>query len=134
MAGQPAPLSNPFITFDVTALTVTESGLSPTTIIEVSKAFELNVSFVFAELLASWLVGLGFGNEVTVRYESLGAGPEGALGPVTVTTVAGSLSYTGTIAVPAGTLPVGPYRLLGSVIVPGSPIAGYVDGPILQII
>lgn len=136
MAGQPTPGSNPFITFDVTALTVTEAGLAPTSVIENGRSFEVKVSFTFAGLIAPFLVGLGVPCTVTVRFESLGDGPEGFAGPITVTTVPGTLNYTGTVPVAAADplSTVGTYRLVGSVVIPGSPLAGFIDGNILQII
>lgn len=140
MAGQPT--ANPVLTFDVTGLTVNEPGLAPTTVIEDSADFEFNVSFEFGGFFAPFLVGLGIPCNVTVRFESLGDGPEGVepqppLPPVIVTTVAGILNYVGTIPVPATDLlsTVGTYRLVGVVVVPGSPIAGFTSGvDILQII
>jgi len=134
MAGQPQPGSNPWLTFDVTNLTFSAPGLPPTTILEEDETFEATVEFEFAGMLAPWIMGMGAQCDVHVRYESLGQGPEGSLGPVTVTTTAGQLNYTGTINVPAGTVPQGTYKTMGTVLVKNSPVAGYTDGPILQII
>lgn len=142
MAGQPTPGSNPWLTFDVTGVNFYEFGtppptLPPTTIVEEDDKFQTKVDFVFAGYLAPWVVGMGAECEVYVRYESLGAvgpGDEGSFGPGNITTVAGSLNYTATIDVPGGTLKPGTYKTAASVVVKNSPIAGYADGPIVQII
>lgn len=134
MAGQPAPNSNPWFWFECGKIEIQEPGLPPTTIIEADKDFEVKVEFEFGGMLAPWIMGLGAQCDVHARYESLGQGPEGSLGPVTVTTIAGQLNYRGKISVPAGTVPVGTYKTTGTVLVKNSPVAGYIDGPILQII
>lgn len=134
MPGQP---NQPLLNFDVTNLTVVDSGQTPNLVIGRTEAFSVTVDFKFGGLLASWLMGLGVNCAVRVKYESLGEGPEGTWGPATVITVAGQPAYTGTINVPANHFAAGEegaYKLVGTVTVPGSPIAGYFEGPILQII
>ena len=132
MAGQPQPGSNPWLTFDVTNCTIYETGLPPSTVIECTRPFSVDVDFVFAEMLAPWIVTFGVSCEVRVRFESLGTGPEVVSSPTTVTTVAGSLSYKGTVSMSAGTFTPGAYKMVCTVTIPGSPIAGYVEGPIIQ--
>ncbi len=134
MAGQPQPGSNPWITFDVTNLTISEPGLPPSTVIESTNPFAVNIDFEFAGMLAPWLVSLGFNVDLRVRFESLGTGPEVTSGPTPVVTAGGTLNYSGTVNVAPGTLSPGAYKVVGTAIVPGSPIAGYFEGPILQII
>jgi hypothetical protein len=135
MSGQPAPGSNPILTFDVTDLEISEPGLPPSVVIPAGTAFNVNVEFEFDGAIAPALMGLAVPMSVYLRYESLGAGPEGSFGPVNVPTVAGTLDYTGTVNVPAGNpLTPGSYRLVGAVNWAGSPVAGFIDSTILEII
>ena len=135
MAGQPQPGTNSWITFDVTDCSVHDpAGGLPTTVIQSNHPFHVHVDFEFAGMLANWLVGLGFSCQVSTRLESMGAGPEVNFGPVTVMTSAGNLNYAGTVSIPANLLQPGAYKLLCTVVVPGSPIAGYIEGPIVQLV
>ena len=132
MAGQPK--LSPFLTFDVNSFSITDPGFLDVTVIESTVPFSLNVGFVFGGSFAHFLLGLGLNCNVTVGFESLGAGPEGTLGPLVVTTNVVDLIYTGIIPVAPGTLTAGSYRLVGNVVIPGSGIAGFIDGNILEII
>ena len=147
MAGQPSHGSNPWITFEVTDLFVKELGplaLPETTVIEAGRTWQVGCKFDFQGAAAPFLVGLGMTVNFQVRYESLGSGPEDTLGPMSLTTQVGQLAYgpglPGTdpvITVTGGTLPPGVYKLTGVVTFGGSPpppMAGYIDGPIIQII
>ena len=134
MAGQPAPGTNPFLTFDVTAMTITEPGLPPSTVVGAGGSFNVDIEFEFDGVIAPPLMGLGVPMNIWLRYESLGSGPEGSFGPVVVPTVAGSQSYTATVSVPAGNpLTSGTYRLVGAVKWPGSVVAGFIDSTILEV-
>lgn len=144
MAGQPAPGTNIFITFDCFDMTVAEPGLPATTIIQLNQAWQATISFRFAELFAPWLVSLPVTWVYTLRAESLGPGPEVAFPSLSGATNPGQLAYglgnpapVPTINVPAGALPVGVYKLVGTVTFAGAPpppMAGYHEGPIIQII
>jgi len=134
MNSQPAPGSNPWITFDVTAQAMAEPGLADTTVMEIDKAFQVKVNFVFAGFLAPWIVSLGVPCKISVSAESIGPGPELTLGASTVTTLAGPLNYSGTVNVAAHTLTEGTYKLVAAVTIPNSPVAGFIEGPIIQMI
>jgi hypothetical protein len=142
MPGQPQ--AAPFLTFDVTAMDVTETGstaLVPFTIIPRNTAFDVSANFVFAGGFANFIVALGLEWFVSYYVESIGPGYEGALGSKTANTVAGQLNYgpaETTVSV-AGIADPGTYRLTCAVTIgtggggPPSPIAGFVEGPIIQI-
>ena len=137
MPGQPQPGTNPWITFDVTNLTVTEAGDPSNLVIETNRPFDVNVSFVFGGSLADWIVSMGLNCDLEVTAERLGPGVDHAHSIVTPPTVVGTLNYTETVNIPAGALPVGRYKIVGAVTVQGAPpppMAGYVEGPIIQII
>lgn len=65
----------------------------------------------------------------------LGDGPlfQGS-GTTTGTTLADQLNYTANVPVPANQLQSGTYKLVAAVTIPNSPIAGFIEGPIIQII
>lgn len=140
MTGQPAPGSNPWITFDVTGLAVTEGGLPSSLVIEATRAWEVAAQFEFAGMLAPWIVSLGAPWNFRLLAESMGPGPDRVLGTLPGVTVLGTTAYGSpatTINVAAGTLPIGVYKLVGTVTVTGTPppaIAGYFEGPIVQIV
>ena len=150
MAGQPKPGSNVFITFDCTSLTVRELGPIPppplpeTTVIEEGRSWQVRTSFEFGGMFAPWLVSLRLPVKFCALAESMGPGPEKELGCITINTQPSQLKYgpglpgtDPTITVPAGTLGPGIYKLVGVVTFPGSPpppMAGYFEGPIIQII
>lgn len=68
-------------------------------------------------------------------FALLGDGPlfQG-LGTTTGTTLAGQLNYTANVPVPANQLQSGTYKLVAAVTIPNSPVAGFIEGPIIQII
>ncbi len=142
MPGQPAPGSNPIITFDVFDQIVQEPGLPSTVIIEQNKNWQVKARFKFDGLFANWIVGLPVKWEFSVKAESMGPGPERNFGPVTGTTNAGQREYgpgkpgpVPTVNISAGELPPGAYKLVCTVTFKGSPpMAGYHEGPIIQII
>lgn len=148
MPGQPTPTATNLVTFDVTDCRITEiGGIDPSTIINVGNAYDITVTFVVGGAFALWCVAQTLDYQVTIKGESLGVGIEANLTPTPVSgqTVAGQLTYEVTVRVPAGTLPVqegsGMYKLVSTVVFPSSspgvppvPIAGYFEGPILQII
>jgi hypothetical protein len=147
MPGQPAPGSNPFITFDCNQIIVRELGplaLPETTVIEETRSWQVSVRFQFAGIFAPWLVNLNLPVRVTLRAESMGPGAEQVLGDITISTQAGQLVYgpglpgtDPTITVPAGTLLQGVYKLVAVVTFPGTPpppMAGFMEGPIIQVI
>jgi hypothetical protein len=142
MAGQPqAP---PFLTFDVTSMDVTEPGataLEPFTIIPRNTPFQVSTEFAFTGGFATWLVSLGLTWFSTFYVESIGPGYEGEIGSSSGTTVAGQLNYglpTTAVSV-AGLADPGTYKLTCAITIgtgaagPPSPIAGFVEGPIIQI-
>lgn len=147
MPGQPARDSNPFLWFDVTGLTVVELGPPPvlpeTTVIQANQACQVRGSFEFGGWFADWLVSLPVKWKFSVKAESMGPEPELLLGEMIGTTNAGQLGYGPGLAaphpavtVPAGTLPPGVYKLVGTVAFQGTPpppMAGYFEGPILQV-
>ncbi len=142
MAGQPqAP---PFLTFDVRSMDVTETGatsLEPFTIIPRNTAFQISTEFVFGGGFATWLVSLGLTWFAKFYVESIGPGYEGELGSSAGTTVAGQLSYglTATALSVAGIADPGTYKLTCAITIgtgaagPPAPIAGFVEGPMIQI-
>ncbi len=143
MAGQPN--LNPWITFDVTGLHVTEMGatppvLTPHTIIPRGTAFRVSTDFTFGGALAAWLTALGLTWEAKFYCESIGPGPEVDLGSVSGATVAGTLAYGAPdtdCPVAAGIADPGTYKLtcivkIGGVAGP-SPITGFIEGPMIQI-
>jgi len=141
MTGQPAPGSNPIITFDVLEPTVHEPGLPSTLVLKQNKAWEVQGSFEFDGQFAIWIVGLAVQWQFSVKAESMGPGPEVNFGPVTGNTNAGQLRYgpgnppVPTVNIPAGALPPGAYKLVCTVTFGGSPpMGGYFEGPIVQII
>lgn len=144
MPGQPERDTNNWIWFDVIELVVQETGLPATTVIEEDKDWEVQVRFEFGGMLAPWIVSLPVEWEFSVMAESMGEGPEVTLGTRPGNTNAGQLVYgpgnpppVPTISVPASTLSPGAYKLVGTVTIRGNPpppIAGYAEGPIVQII
>lgn len=144
MAGQPEPGTNPWLTFDVTAMNVTETGavppvLPPYTVIPRNAGFRVSATFQFAAALAPWLVSLNLAWTATFYYESIGPGPEGSFGAVNGNTVAGQLNYTTPatdLIISGGLANPGTYRLTCTVTIggaPPSPISGFIEGPLIQI-
>ncbi|HEX4814600.1 MAG TPA: hypothetical protein VFV66_17810 [Nonomuraea sp.] len=131
-------------------LTVLDPAGTPSNlIIRRSDPFQVAMEF---ELLASGVSQALLGTmEYQVQYfaESIGPGPDVALGSVTRKTVAGQRAYSDTAPaaavttrnVPANTLPAGIYRL-GAVVsftIPAAPtptrlpVTAFADGPTIQI-
>lgn len=142
MPGQPQ--AAPFLTFDVTAMDVTETGatsLVPFTIIPRNTSFQVSTRFVFGGGFATWLVSLGLTWFANFYVESMGPGFEGSLGNTSGTLVSGQLNYglPETAVTVAGIANPGTYKLTCAITIgtggggPPSPIAGFVEGPIIQI-
>jgi hypothetical protein len=146
--GQPAPLSNQFITFDVEALEAFDPAPpplgTPSTILTTAQQWELRATFKFAESAANWLVSLSIPWTLTVKAESFGPEPEVTLPPVSGTTVANQTQYgpappgtnVPTVVVPAGSLVPAVYRMVGIVTfggAPPAPIVGYNSDLVVQI-
>ena len=142
MPGQPQ--AAPFLTFDVRSMDVTETGaisLVPYTIIPRNTPFKVSTEFAFGGGFATWLVSLGLAWFAKFYVESIGPGYEGELGSSSGTTAAGQLSYglpTTAVSV-AGIANPGTYKLTCAITIgtgtagPPSPIAGFVEGPMIQI-
>jgi hypothetical protein len=142
MPGQPT--INPWLTFDVTSMSITETGavppvLPPYTVIPRNTGFRLAVDFSFAAALAPWLVSLNLSWTARFFYESIGPGPENTFGQVSGNTTTGKLLYGApetNLIVSGGMAIPGLYRITASVSVGGptpSPISGFVEGPMIQI-
>ena len=56
------------------------------------------------------------------------------LGTTTVTTLADLLNYTANVPVPANQLQPGTFKLVAAVTISNLPVAGIIEGPIVQII
>lgn len=136
MSGQPEPGSNPWITFDVANLQVVETGtLAPSVIVPINGPFDLYVTFDGAGAIWGWLEGFNIPFTVNYYAEGMGANAqEYDLGSVTVTTAAGGGPYTDpdTKLVGASIPVAGVYRLACAV-TSGSPVCGFVEGPMIQV-
>jgi len=146
MTGQPAPGSVSTFFFDVASLNVSDPGNPSTFVIEASSPWSVQISLAFSGPGAAWLIGLPLTLAYQLRAESMGPGAEVILGTDVFNTNPGQLMYgpgnpahIPNINVAANTLPAGAYKLVATVTstAGGGPppgIAGYVEGPILQII
>lgn len=132
MAGQPSD------TFNVFNLRVVEisPGEPPSNIINQGQTVRASVDFRFFGFWANWLVSQNLTYVVRLSLESIGSGPEFTFVSDTGTTSAGQLNYTESIQGQVN-LPPGVYKTVATVTFPGSPpapIAGYDEGPILQVV
>jgi hypothetical protein len=146
--GQPAPGSNPILTFDVSNLQAFDPAPpplgTPDAILTTAQAWQVRATFGFAGSLAPWLVSLSIPWTLTIKAESFGPEPEVVLGSVSGVTTAGQLQYgpapvganVPTLVVPAGTLSAGVYRIVGIVTfggTPPAPIVGFNSDLVVQI-
>ncbi len=143
MPGQPQH-PNPVLSFDCSDIHVYETAgaMDPTTIVSASAPFYLSADFAFAGAIANGLVNVLAqlsGTQWSIRYsaESLGAGPEVALGTVNGSFIAGQSSYKNPatrLTVAAGALEPGIYRLVGVVTLPAmAGVTGFYEGPTIQV-
>jgi hypothetical protein len=151
MSGQPqAP---PWISFNVTGLTVTEPPptLTPSTIIPTTGSFVLSaqyvVDYVFGKGLNDLIVGglPVFEYNVTYFAESIGPGSEWRQSPPAVSCILGNYTYGApqtSLTVSAMSLAPGTYRT--TCVVKMSPrgggsagfpfhVVGFVEGPMIEI-
>jgi hypothetical protein len=148
VAGQPAPGSNLFLTFDVERLEAFDPAPpplgAPSNILTTAQNWEVRATFRFAQAAANWLVSLSIPWTLTVKAESFGPEPETVLGSVSGTTVAGQTQYgpgpsganVPTLNVLAGALSPGVYRILGIITfggAPPAPVVGYNSDLVVQI-
>ena len=151
MSGQAQAV--PWITFDVTKLTVTEPPptLAPITIIPRTGSFVLSAQFaidyVFGKGLNDLIVGglPVFQYEVSYFAESIGPGPEWSGSPPPVSCILGNYAYGApqtSLAVSAMSLAPGTYSITCTVKMSprggssgGSqfPVVGSVEGPMIEI-
>jgi hypothetical protein len=146
--GQPAPLSNQFITFDVENLEAFDPAPppfgAPSTILTTAQQWEVRATFRFAESAANWLVSFAIPWTLTVKAESFGPEPEVNLGSISGNTVSNQTQYgpappgvnVPTLPVPAGSLSPGVYRIVGIVpfaAPPPAPLVGYNSDLVVQI-
>jgi hypothetical protein len=151
MSGQPqAP---PWITFDVTGLTVAEPppSLAPRTIIPRTGSFVLSARFVIDHVFGKGLNDLVVAGlpvfEYNVSYfaESIGPGSEWSGSPPAVSCIVGNYTYDApqtSFTVPAMSLTPGTYRI--TCVVKMSPrgggsggfpfhVVGFAEGPMIEI-
>jgi hypothetical protein len=151
MSGQPQ--AAPWISFDVTGLTVTEPSptLAPATIIPRTGSFVLSAQFAIDYVFGKGLNDLFIGGlpvfEYNVSYfaESIGPGSEWSGSPPAVSCILGNYAYGApqtSLTVPAGGLTAGTYRT--TCVVKMSPrgggsggfpfhVVGFVEGPMIEI-
>jgi hypothetical protein len=146
MAGQPQPGAMTPYTFDVSNLTIFESGTTqpPTTIVDKGDNISITATCVFGGAGAAGIVALlaaaGVGLRMSVKVEGWGNEPEGEFPPVTVPLAAGVTTYSVPLAhsMPASFMTPGLYELKAAVTLTGVGatlgIAGYNSIPTLQVI
>jgi hypothetical protein len=149
-AGQPS--NNPWLTLDVDNLTVAEPNVFPNNLIDQALVVNRNIGYALtaefklggflSNLITSLMASApGSDFEVMYKFESMGAGVEGNFGAKNVSAVSGQLEYKNAdtrLNIAAGTGPgAGTYKVVATVRclhATGGFIAGYVEGPIIQII
>jgi hypothetical protein len=151
MSGQPQ--AAPWISFNVTGLTVTEPPptLTPSTIIPTTGSFVLSAQYVVDYVFGKGLNGLIVGGlpvfEYNVTYfaESIGPGSEWRQSPPAVSCILGNYTYGApqtSLTVSAMSLTPGTYRT--TCVVKMSPrgggsagfpfhVVGFVEGPMIEI-
>jgi hypothetical protein len=126
-------------------------------VIDPSKPFDITVEWeIFGALVPLWLAPLAANWDVSVFAESIGPGPEVALGTATVPKTAtvpctvnqaqqNCTKYQATVTVPPGTLTEdvgsdsGTYKLVVTVFLdsalgaPGFDLTGFREGPIIRV-
>jgi hypothetical protein len=135
------PLLGGSLTGSINAYVTQPSSVNPITIIEADKDFEVHINWELSGTLTPFIAGNW---RVHVFLESIGNAPELNLPVVPVIIplklISGPVSYSATVVVPANTVkPVDsvPYKLVATVTFhsvldrPG-PMAGFVEGPLLQ--
>ena len=104
--------------------------------IESDEDFEVSVDFAFAAprheppIVEGLIEGLEY--VISLHAEPLGDCPNKILGTRKGTISASRESDT-IISVAAGTLPPGCYKLASTLVVKGSSLAGYTEGPIIEV-
>jgi len=104
--------------------------------IESHEDFEVSVDFAFASQREDSPVAEGLEYVISLQAESLDALPAMVLGTRKGTVSSdglGRIERETTISVAAGTLPPGFYRLASTLVIKESPLAGYAEGPIIEI-
>lgn len=122
---------------------VTDPNIAPTDIIEDGVPFTVRIDWSLTGPAVPLMAGTW---NVAARFESIGPGPDVLLAAPSVSFTAGTvgppttMTYTGltSVAVPAGTLPVGAYEFvcLLTYVTPGGlpgPLAGFSDERIIQV-
>ncbi len=130
MSGQPEPGSNPFVTFDVGNLTVTELDyphLAPHNIVSQNARIRVSAPVTYAGIFTHMMSHISH-YEFTVALESIGPGVERVLGTVELDPN-GANPFTVFLDyhlahIPPAELRPGAYWLAGTVIVHGRTSAG----------
>lgn len=104
--------------------------------IESHEDFDVSVDFAFAALEDDSPTTEGLEYVISLQAESLDAHPAKVLGTqkgIITADGLGCVARETTISVAAGTLLPGSYKLASTLVVKGSPLAGYVEGPVIQV-
>jgi hypothetical protein len=129
----------PFLVGSGPTSTVLDPDLNPNNILEAALGGSVKVDWSFAGPLTVFLPLTTF--TVSIYAESVGPGPEQMVGSVPVS---GAAPPTATVSIPAGSLPAqapgvsGVYKLTAVItnVITSSgvptPLAGFVEGPIVQ--
>jgi hypothetical protein len=138
MAGQPQPLSNPFIGIDCTALSVVDDdGVPSGLILDKSVQFRLSADWQLSGTFASFIVGLSVAYTVTYFAEQLGGPNDSTLAVVATNTIPGQLSYGAaetTAIIPPNTLSPGTYKLTTVISFGGAPpMTAFFEGQVVEI-
>jgi hypothetical protein len=143
----------PWITFDVTGMSVTEPppSLSPATLIPNNRPFVLSAKFTIDYPFGKGLNDLVVAGQPVFEYnityfaESIGPGSEWKASPAAILCIPGTYTYDApltSLTVPPLTLAEGPYRLACTVKISprgggttGFPlhVTAFVEGPMIEI-
>ncbi|MCG3119383.1 MAG: hypothetical protein ALAOOOJD_01775 [bacterium] len=139
------PTANPFITFDCSNLAVIEAGgTDPSTVLSVANPFEVSVDFSFAGITAASTIDAHSSQaqppahwKIEYSAESIGIGPEIALGTKEGSFLPGQLAYSApdtTLSLDPNPLPTGCYKLVAVITFANlNYAAGFVEGPMIQV-
>lgn len=132
MPGQPD--NNPWITFDVTAMQVSEpSGLTPASIVPVNGPFEVSVTFDGVGPIWDWVEQSVVTFQINFYAEGLGANAgEYDLGTVNQDTINDGGPYT--VSLNNISIPIAGLYQLACTVTSSSPVAGFIEGMTLQVI
>ncbi len=134
------PLASPYLSADIGAYITEVGGVDPTSIIRVDEDWKVHVNWILKGHLTEFVCGQFC---ISVYLESMGPGPELKVSElhIDLDPEPGDNEYAVWLTVPAGTISADdcstPYKLVTTVtyLTPKSrpgPMAGFVEGPILQ--